>query len=69
MHASVKETDPTRVIINVLRSMDREIGSALETLEISCDDEALESIENGLKDIKSGRVISFSEFKKKHGLK
>ncbi len=69
MPASLKETDPSRVMINVLRSMDMEIGSALETLEISCDKKALESIEKGLKDIKSGRVVSFTEFKKKHGLK
>jgi predicted transcriptional regulator len=44
-----------------------EIESAIETLEIMNDNETLKAIEEGLQDIKNGRVIKFEDFLKKHG--
>ncbi len=55
------------VFIETLRRVDDEIESAIETLEILSDSETLKAIEEGLQDIKAGRVIRFEDFLKKHG--
>lgn len=55
------------VFIETLRRVDGEIESAIETLEILSDSETLKAIEEGLQDIKVGRVIRFEDFLKKHG--
>jgi len=57
----------TQVFIETLRRVDTEIESAIETLEIMNDNETLKAIEEGLQDIKNGRVIKFEDFLKKHG--
>ena len=57
----------TQVFIDTLRRVDTEIESAIETLEIMSDTETLKAIEEGLQDIKNGRVIKFEGFLKKHG--
>jgi hypothetical protein len=69
MGVYVKGKDSTRIIIDVLQTLESEISSALETLEIMGDRETLESIKRGIADIKNKRVVSFDEFLKKHGRK
>lgn len=46
---------------------EKEILSAIETLEILNDEETLKGIEEGLQDIKNGKVIGFEDFLRKHG--
>jgi len=48
---------------------DPSIESAIETLEIMRDNETLKAIEEGLQDIKNGRVIKFEDFLKNMGMK
>jgi SPX domain protein involved in polyphosphate accumulation len=55
------------IFIETLRRVESEIESAIETLEILSDKETLESIEEGLQDIKRGNVIGFEDFLRKHG--
>ncbi len=45
-----------------------EIDSFIETLEILEDEETLESIRKGMKDIEEGNVISLDELIEKYGL-
>lgn len=45
-----------------------EIDSFIETLEILEDEETLESIKKGMKDIEEGNVISLDEMIEKYGL-
>lgn len=56
-------------MVEVLERMEREIEAAIETLEILNDEKALKGIEEGLKDIQKGDVLSFEEFLKKYGYK
>jgi len=55
------------IFIETLRRVESEIESAIETLEILSDKEVLDSIEEGLQDIKTGNVIGFKDFLRKHG--
>ena len=65
---TVAETESASdVFIETLRKVDGEIESAIDTLEIMSDSETLKAIEEGLADIKAGRVIGFEDFLKKHG--
>ena len=65
---TVAETESaSAVFIETLRKVDIEIESAIDTLEIMGDSETLKAIEEGLQDIKAGRVIGFEDFLKKHG--
>ena len=57
----------TEVFIETLKRVDNEIESTIETLEILSDSETLKAIEEGLQDIKNGRVIKFEDFLKKYG--
>ncbi len=67
---TITETEGiTDVFIETLRRVDCEIESAIETLEVLSDSETLRAIEEGLQDIKAGRVIGFEDFLKKHGYK
>ncbi|MDI6859781.1 MAG: hypothetical protein QMC85_04730 [Methanocellales archaeon] len=66
---STATEDATRLMIEVLEDIDKKIESAIETLEILSDKDTLEGIEEGLRDIKEGDVISFEDFLKKHGYK
>ncbi|MDD5473860.1 MAG: hypothetical protein PHU34_06890 [Candidatus Methanoperedens sp.] len=43
------------------------MDSAIETNEIHSDDETLKAIEEGLQDIKNGKIIRFEDFLRKHG--
>lgn len=45
-----------------------EIDSFIETLEILEDEETLESIRKGMKDIEEGNIISLDELTEKYGL-
>ncbi len=66
--STITETETTtEVFIETLKRVDNEIESEIETLEILSDKDTLEAIEEGLQDIKTGRVIKFEEFLKKHG--
>jgi len=59
----------SKVMVEVLKRMESEIEVAIETLEILSDEKTLKGIEEGLKDIKRGDVLSFEEFLKKYGYK
>jgi len=59
----------SKVMVEVLKGMESEIEVAIETLEILSDEKTLKGIEEGLKDIKRGDVLSFEEFLKKYGYK
>ncbi|MDO8724960.1 MAG: hypothetical protein Q7J35_02700 [Candidatus Methanoperedens sp.] len=67
MNTIAEAETQTQVFIETLRRVDIEIESAIETLEIINDNETLRAIEEGLQDIKNGRVIKFEDFLKKHG--
>jgi predicted transcriptional regulator len=67
MNTIAESQTQTQVFIETLRRVDTEIESAIETLEIMNDNETLKAIEEGLQDIKNGRVIKFEDFLKKHG--
>jgi len=58
----VAESDAVRVMIEILGRIDDEVEGAIETLEILGDETTLKSIEEGLKDIKAGDVITFEDF-------
>ena len=65
MNTIAEAETQTQVFIETLRKVDTEIESAIETLEIMNDNETLKAIEEGLQDIKNGRVIKFEDFLKK----
>ncbi len=67
MNTTAEIESATDVFIETLRRVDGEIESAIETLEILSDSETLRAIEEGLQDIKTGKVIRFEDFLKKHG--
>ncbi len=65
---TVAETESAaEILIETLRRVDGEIESAIETLETLSDSDTLKAIEEGLQDIKAGKVIRFEDFLKKHG--
>ena len=65
MNTAAEAEDATDVFIETLRRVHGEIESAIETLEILNDSETLKAIEEGVQDIKAGRVIRFEDFLKK----
>ncbi len=67
MNTAAETESASDVFIETLRRVDGEIESAIETLEILSDSDTLKAIEEGLKDIRAGRVIGFEDFLKKHG--
>jgi hypothetical protein len=67
MNTTAETESATDVFIETLRRVDGEIESAIETLEILNDNETLRAIEEGLQDIKAGKVIRFEDFLKKYG--
>jgi hypothetical protein len=69
MDTMAETESATDIFIETLRRVDCEIESAIETLEILSDSETLRAIEEGLQDIKAGKVIGFEDFLKKHGYK
>lgn len=67
MNPAAETESATEIFIETLRKVDGEIESAIETLEILNDSQTLKAIEEGLHDIKAGKVIGFEDFLKKHG--
>jgi predicted transcriptional regulator len=67
MNTAAETESASDVFIETLRRVDGEIESAIETLEILSESETLKAIEEGLQDIKAGRVVRFEDFLKKHG--
>ena len=67
MNTATEAENTTEIFIETLKKVDVEIESAIETFEILSDSETLRAIEEGLQDIKAGRVIRFEDFLKKHG--
>ena len=65
MNIADEAENGTDVFIETLRRVNGEIESAIETLEILNDSETLKAIEEGVQDIKAGRVIRFEDFLKK----
>jgi len=67
MESATKNNDTVDILIRALEKIDDEIKSAIETIEIMANPETLKGIEEGLQDIKEGRVSTFEEFLNKHG--
>ncbi len=67
MNTMAEAESASDIFIETLRRVDSEIESSIETLEILSDSETLKAIEEGLQDIKAGKVIRFEDFLKKHG--
>lgn len=69
MDVATEKKDSAKSMMDALATLEKEIGSALDTLEIISDKSTLDSIEKGIADIKDKRVVSFDDFLKKHGRK
>ena len=67
MDSIIKDKNAINILIGTLEKLDDEIESAIDTLEIMNDPETLNNIEEGLRDIKEGRFITFKDFLSKHG--
>ncbi|MBE0524092.1 MAG: hypothetical protein IBX40_07155 [Methanosarcinales archaeon] len=67
MDSIVEEENAVNILLGTLEKLDDEIESAIDTLEVMSDPETLKNIEEGLNDIKEGRIITFEEFLIKHG--
>ncbi len=67
MNTAAETESATEIFIETLRKVDGEIESAIETLEILSDSETLKAIEEGVQEIKAGKVIRFEDFLKKYG--
>ncbi len=67
MTTAAENESAAEIFIDTLKRVDGEIESAIETFEILSDSETLKAIEEGLQDIRAGRVIGFEDFLKKHG--
>ena len=59
--------DQTMLLEDLVKLRDRllkdleELDSIIETLEIMSDEELMESIERGLRDVEEGNVVDFEE--------
>ncbi|MCL7413393.1 MAG: hypothetical protein M8353_07220 [ANME-2 cluster archaeon] len=67
MDSIIEEDNAVNILLGTLEKLDDEIESAIDTLEVMSDPETLKNIEEGLNDIKEGRIIPFEEFLIKHG--
>jgi hypothetical protein len=67
MDSIIEEENAVNILLGTLERLDDEIESAIHTLEVMSDPETLKNIEEGLNDIKEGRIIPFEEFLIKHG--
>ena len=67
MDSIVEDKNAVNILLGTLEKLDGEIESAIDTLEIMSDPETLNNIEEGLRDIKKGRLITFEDFLSKHG--
>jgi len=66
MDSIVEDKNAVNILLGTLEKLDDEIESAIDTLEIMSDPVTLNNIEEGLKDIKEGRFITFGDFQSKH---
>jgi len=69
MESKIKIEEANKMALSELLRIREEIDSFIETLEILEDEETLESIRKGLKDIEEGNFISLGELIEKYGLK
>ena len=67
MESRTKIEQANKMALFELLRIREEIDSFIETLEI-LEDETLESIKKGMKDIEEGNVISLDEMIEKYGL-
>ena len=67
MDSIIEEENAVNILLGTLEKLYDEIESAIDTLEVMSDPETLKNIEEGLNDIKEGRIIPFEEFLIKHG--
>jgi len=58
MENATKNNDTVDILIRALEKIDDEIKSAIETIEVMANPETLKGIEEGLQDIKEGRVYT-----------
>lgn len=68
MGSRTKIQEANKMAFFELLRVREEIDSFIETLEILEDEETLESIGKGMKDIEEGNVISLDELMKKYEL-
>ncbi len=68
MEPKTEIQDANRMAFFELLRIREEVDSFIETLEILEDEETLESIRKGMKDIEEGNVISLDELIEKYGL-
>ncbi|MGD2250583.1 MAG: hypothetical protein PVF58_19485 [Candidatus Methanofastidiosia archaeon] len=68
MESRTKIEEVNKMALFELLRIREEIDSFIETLEILEDEETLESIREGMKDIEEGNIISLDELIEKYGL-
>ena len=68
MESRIKIEKANKMALFELLKIREEIDSFVETLEILEDEETLESIRKGMKDIEEGDFISLEELIEKYGL-
>jgi hypothetical protein len=68
MKSRAKIEEASKMALFELLRIREEIGSFIETLEILEDEETIESVRKGMKDIEEGNIISPDELIEKYGL-
>jgi len=69
MESRTKIEEANKMALFELLRIREEIDSFIETLEILEDEETLESIKKGMKDIEEGNTMSLDELIEKYGLR
>ena len=68
MKSRAKIEEASKMALFELLRIREEIDSFIETLEISEDEETIESVRKGMEDIEEGNIISLDELIEKYGL-
>jgi hypothetical protein len=68
MKSKVSSEEVNKMAVLELLKIREEIDSFIETLEILEDKELLKDIEEGIRDVEGGNVISFDDLVKELGL-
>jgi hypothetical protein len=68
MESRTKIEEASKMALFELLRIREEIDSFIETLEILEDEETIESVRKGMKDIEEGNIISLDELIEKYGL-
>ena len=68
MESRIKIEEASKMALFEFLRIREEIDSFVETLEILEDEETIESVRKGMKDIEEGNIISLDELIEKYGL-